>query len=197
MDHRLRAAMKQDETPLTGVAECDETWIGGKVKNMHAKVKLARKIGPGGVGKTPVFGIKTRDGKVRAQVIEKVESAVIHPIIKSMVAKGSTLYTDEHRCYYNLQGHYKRGVVRHGVREYVVGDWHINGIESFWAVLKRGYHGVYHWMSIKHLQRYVNEFVFRANYRLQPIQNVFAVLVENITNTMQLPYKVLTYEQKA
>jgi transposase-like protein len=194
IDHRIRAAMKQDDKPLTGIVEADETWIGGKYKNMHAKKRRALGPGTGGFGKTPVFGMKTREGVIRAQIIKEVSFAEIHPIIRANIAKGSTLYSDEHRAYNCLNREYNRGVVRHGCGEYVVGNCWTNGIESFWAVFKRGYHGVYHWMSKKHLQRYVNEFVFRANHRLNALQSVFHVLVENITQTMQLTYQELTYE---
>ena len=87
---------------------------------------------------------------------------------------------------------YRRTVVNHSVREYVNGMAHTNGIESFWALFKRGYHGVYHWMSRKHLQKYVDECAYRLNRRGQPMNLVFADVVERATDGKQLPYKKLT-----
>jgi transposase-like protein len=199
MDHRIRQAMQQDSAPLQGTIEADETFIGGKARNMHAsrRREIFQGRDRGTVNKVPVFGMKTRDGQIRAQVIKEVSSLEIHPIIKANIAEGTTLYTDEHRAYNNLGRLFKRGIVRHGLGEYVKGNCFTNGIESFWAILKRGYHGVYHWMSKKHLQRYVNEFVFRFNLRMDGFQNIFSVLVENIANSMQLTYQELTYEQTA
>jgi transposase-like protein len=89
------------------------------------------------------------------------------------VQKGSTLYSDEHRAYNGLGHSYRRGVVRHSIGEYAVGRCHTNGIESFWSLLKRGYHGTYHWMSRKHLPRYLNEFTNRFNERALAMPDVF------------------------
>ncbi len=107
---------------------------------------------------------------------------------------GSVLYSDEHRAYNGLTHDYNREIIRHGVREFVKGDCHTNGIESFWALFKRGYHGVYHQMSRKHMQRYVNEFAFRFNRKVQGMQVVFADVVTGIANNRQLPYKTLTQD---
>jgi len=192
IDHRIRAAMKQNKGQLFGTIEADETYMGGKAKNMHAKKRQSAQVGTGGKGKIPVFGMKSRDGEVRAQVIENTESATLHPIIKDNIATGATLYTDEHRSYNGLRQDYVRGIIRHGIKQYVKGDCHTNGIESFWALFKRGYHGIYHQMSKKHLQRYINEFAFRSNRRLNTMQSIFSEVVENITETSKLPYKELT-----
>jgi transposase-like protein len=113
-------------------------------------------------------------------------------VIKDNVAKGSKLYTDEWKSYNGLGRYYTRGVVHHGIGEYVIGRCHTNGIESFWALFKRGYHGVYHHMSKKHLQRYVNEFTFRFNLRLEKMQTVFHQVIKNIASTRQLTYERLT-----
>ena len=108
------------------------------------------------------------------------------------MAEGSTLYTDEHRCYAGLTGIYNRAVVRHGVKEFVKGDCHTNSIESFWALFKRGYHGVYHQMSKKHMQRYLNEYAFRFNRRSRGMQQVFSDLVSRVAVSKNLYYNSLT-----
>lgn len=191
MAHRIREAHQQNKGQLTGTVEADETYIGQKSKTMHAKKRLQAITGTGGTNKTPVFGMKTRDGEVRAQVITATDSATLHQIIKQNVATGSMLYTDEHRCYSGLQNEFGRGVIRHGLKEYVKGDCHTNGIESFWALFKRGYHGVYHQMSKKHLQRYVNEFAFRFNRKTSEMQSVFSEVISNIAQSSQLSYNSL------
>jgi transposase-like protein len=195
MAHRIREAHQQNKGQLTGTIEADETYIGGKAKNMHAKVRETRNIGTGGEGKTILFGMKSRDGEVRAQIIPATDSPTIHPILKYNIAKGSNLYTDEQLAYRGLQSSFGRDVVRHGLKEFVKGDCHTNGIESFWALFKRGYHGVYHQMSPKHLQRYVNEYAFRFNHKAQTMKDVFAAVIANIAESAQLPYKTLTQEK--
>jgi transposase-like protein len=115
----------------------------------------------------------------------------LHPFIKENVQAGATLYTDEHRAYNNLGYAYVRDFIRHGIREFSRGDCHTNGIESFWALFKRGYHGIYHQMSKKHLQRYVDEFTFRLNRRAGEAQDIFAETITNLANGAQLPYKTL------
>ena len=119
----------------------------------------------------PVFGMrKQREGEVRAQVIEGVHSSDIHAAVCENIAPGSTLYTDEHRGYWGLK-EYAHTAVKHTLGQYVEGDAHTNSIESFWALFKRGYHGIYHWMSRKHLQAGVDEFVFRLNRKGQKSQS--------------------------
>lgn len=163
LNHRIRESMKQNGGKFFGTIEADETYVGGKSKNMHIKKRKEVITGTGGVNKTPVFGMKNRDGEVRAQVVPSTNLENLHRIIKANVTPGSTLYTDEWVAYRNLAKDFKRGVVCHSVKEYVNGDCHTNGIESFWALFKRGYHGIYHFMSRKHLQRYVDEFSNRNN----------------------------------
>jgi len=158
---------------------------------MHAKKKKASGIGTGGKGKAIVFGMKSRAGSVKAQMVNSTESADLHRAIKEGIAPGSTVYTDEHRGYNGLV-EYNRIPVNHSGKVYVMGDAHTNGIESFWAIFKRGYHGIYHWMSKKHMQRYVDEFTFRWNQRPAPMQNVFAEVVSKVIASTRLPYKELT-----
>ena len=115
----------------------------------------------------------------------------MHGFINANVKAGSTVNTDEHRGYWGMKN-YTHQVIRHSLREYVVGSAHTNTIESFWALFKRGYHGIYHFMSEKHLQRYVDEFTFRFNRRTGEMQSIFSETIKNMANNSQLPYKTLT-----
>ena len=159
---------------------------------MHAKQRKAAIRGTGGTGKTPVFGMKSRAGEVRAKVVPTVGMVDLHREIKNNVAPGATLYTDKWVGYRGLKAEFNHATVDHMAKQYVNGDCHTNGIESFWALFKRGYHGIYHQMSKKHLQRYLNEFTFRLNRRTESMQTIFSELVTKISESSKLPYKELT-----
>ena len=135
---------------------------GGLEKNKHGKKKL--RAGRGGVGKTVVVGAKDRaTNKVHAKVTEKADAKTLQGFVADHATPDATIYTDDARGYIGMP--FEHETVKHGVSEYVNGMAHTNGIESFWATLKRAHKGVYHKMSPKHLQRYVNEFASRHNVR--------------------------------
>ena len=160
--HRIRAtfAVPDDAEPMDGPVEVDEAFFGGKEGNKHASKKL--KVGGGTGGKTAVVGVKDRATKqVRAKVTTMKKDDLLG-FVEAHAGEGAKVYSDEAKAYDDLLD---REAVRHGVGEYVRGQAHINGMESFWAMMKRGFNGTYHKMSPKHLERYVGEFAGRHNIR--------------------------------
>ena len=162
MLQRLREACGNDPSKLAGIVEIDETYIGGKEGAKHEADKIKR--GRGTVGKIPVIGMREKGGRVKAGVIADASAASIHRAVHANIETGSTLHTDEHGGYVGLEGlFFDHERVNHSQGEYVRGSVTTNGIESVWAVMKRGLHGVYRHCSPKHLDRYVSEFTFRLN----------------------------------
>jgi transposase-like protein len=160
--HQLREACGSKLEKLRGIIEIDETFVGGKETNKHGSKKL--KAGRGTIGKTPVIGMRERGGRTVAMPIDGVDRATVQAVIERHVEIGATLHTDESGAYSGIHfSGYDHDTVNHGAGEYVREDVTTNGIESVFAVLKRGLIGVYHHASPKHLDRYVDEFSFRLN----------------------------------
>jgi len=158
MLHRIRYAVRTRklDKPLNGIVEADETYVGGK---MHGG-----KRGTGAEKKTIVFGIIERKGKVVARTIKHADKKTLQGIMREQVSRDAIVMTDDNPAYRDLEETFdSHESVNHSKKEYVRGDVHVNNIESFWALFKRGYHGTYHWMSPKHMDKYIDEFEFRLN----------------------------------
>lgn len=164
MLQRLREACSTPDNidKLRGIVEIDEVFIGGKESNRHESKK--KRLGRGPVGKVAVLGMRERGGRTYAAPISARSIEIIQGEIHARVEVGTQLYTDDHVAYSELDGlFFKHETVNHAAGEYARGPVSTNSIESVWAVLKRGIHGVYHHVSPKHLKRYVDEFTFRLN----------------------------------
>lgn len=191
MMHKIRETFDDESNDLfSGPVEVDEMYMGGKRKNMsNKKRKELKDTGRGSVGKVAVVGIKDREtNEVRAKVVEKTDKKTLHPFIKDNADKDAQVYTDDATVYDSLP--FAHESVKHSVSEYVRDMAHTNGIESFWAIMKRGFHGTYHKMSPKHLNRYVNEFAGRHNDREFDTIDQMGRIV-NRMDGKQLPYKKL------
>ena len=162
MAHRLRMAWGQTVADMAGPVEADETYIGGKEKNRHRSKKL--KAGRGTVGKAPVAGLKDRKtGTISATAVTDTKAKTLQGFVKERTEADAQVYTDDSSSYTGIDRPHES--VNHSAGEYVDGMAHANGVESFWALPKRGYHGTFHHFSVKHLQRYVDEFATRHSMR--------------------------------
>ena len=165
MNHRIRKAMQEGSLDkLGGEVEVDETFIGGKARNMHVSARKRRITGTGGKDKTAVLGMLERNGKVRTTVIENRRKKTIQPEVREHVEAGSALYSDELLSYEGLASDYAHQVINHAV-EYARDNVHTNGMENYWALLKRGLNGTYVSVEPFHLFRYLAEQAFRFNNR--------------------------------
>jgi transposase-like protein/ribosomal protein L40E len=191
MAHRLRLALQRGGFgKIGGEVEVDETYIGGKARNMHKgrKAKVMQGKGDGVVGKVGVQGMLQRGGEVRVAVIRDARYSTLVPNIKEHVERGAHLFTDEAVVYFGLRADYAHDVINHA-ESYVKGQVHTNGLENFWSLLKRTLSGTYVSVEPFHLFRYLDEQAFRYNNRkeLNDLER-FAKALSQVTG------KRLTYE---
>jgi len=190
MLQRIRNCLAvHNSSEMSGDIEVDETYVGGKNKNRHSDKKVKKSQGRSYKDKTPVFGMIERGGKLVAKVVPDVKGNTLKTIIYDSVDFGSILHTDEWLAYQGLHREYDHRVVEHGKGIYAKEDTNTNTIEGAWSILKRMIIGIYHFTSRKHLQKYIDEFVFRYNTRLTSESHRFNLLLSNVE--FRLTYKEL------
>ncbi len=179
--HRVRKAMQSGSfTKLSGEVEVDETFIGGKARNMHVAKRARRITSTGTKDKVPVMGILERGGKVRTAVVPNRKKKALQAEVRKHVEAGSALYSDALLSYAGLAGEYAHQVVDHAVA-YVDGRVHTNGLENFWSLLKRSIRGTYVSVEPYHLHRYLDEQALRFNERKMSAGEKFAAVMGNVS----------------
>jgi transposase-like protein len=172
MYHRVRDILHDNSSDkLSGHCEADETFIGGKARNMHVAKRERRITGTGGKDKTPVLGIVERGGKIRTVVVPNRRKKALQAEVRKHVEAGAALYTDALLSYEGLASDYAHQVIDHAV-QYVDGNVHTNTLENFWALLKRGISGTYVSVEPFHLFRFLDEQAYRYNNRTSPTHDV-------------------------
>ena len=191
MLHRIRLAMQSGTfEKLSGKVEVDETFIGGKARNMHADKRREKIHGRGAVGKAVVMGMLERRGEVKATVVKNRKKKTLQAEVSRHVAAGSEVHTDDLASYEDLSEAYIHEVINHA-EEYVRGDVHTNGMENFWSLLKRGLKGTCVSVEPFHLFRYLDEQVFRFNARHGVDFDRFREVLSNIVGR-RLTYSEVT-----
>lgn len=185
--HRLRLAFDHPafKAQFTNPVEIDETYIGGKESNKHASKRIKGDKGRSLKSKAPLLGIAERDGLVYVKKIATTKMKDVYPIINSKVAKDNVVITDEWPAYMRLGIDFEHYIINHQRGEYVIGNIHTNTIEGFWSQLKRGINGIYHWVSVKHLQSYADEFALRYNSRQFSESFRFNLILANMVGRLK------------
>ena len=180
MFREIRKVLADDEGKLSGDVEVDETYIGGKARNMH-KAKREQLGGRGTAGKTPLLGMVERNGRVRGMIIPVADTMTLESEVQANIERGTAVLTDGHAGYDGLKAlGYQPEAVQHSQGIYVLGkDIHTNTIEGFWSQLKRSIDGSYHHVTTKYLPLYVDEYAFRYTHRKDE-QNMFWQMMERV-----------------
>jgi transposase-like protein len=191
MMHRIRRALQSGSfRKLSGEVEVDESFIGGKARNMHASRRARVITGTGGKDKAMVLGMVERSGQVRTLVVENRRKTALQSMVREHVEAGTAIFTDELKSYDGLDSEYTHAVINHAV-EYANGNVHTNTMENFWALLKRGLHGTYVSVEPFHLFRYLDEQSFRYNNRKATDAERFNTALRQIVGR-RLTYEELT-----
>jgi transposase-like protein len=186
MLHRIRLAMEDGTfNRMNGEVEADETFIGGKARNMHKAKRAVKITGTGGKDKVAVAGLLQREGPnghsvVRTQIVANTRRSTLGPLIRVNVETGATIYSDGKLSYNGLEDAYRHMAVNHDAQQYVDGEVHTNSMENFWSLLKRSLGGTYVSVEPFHLFRYLDEQVFRFNSRKLSDSERFLVLMRSI-----------------
>ena len=176
MAHRIRETLAVSNGKFAGPVEADETYIGGKEKNKHESKKM--KAGRGTVGKAPVVGVIDRPtNQIVTEAVERTDQRTLHDFVEGHTEEDAQVYTDEARAYKGMNRPHES--VNHSAGEYVREMAHTAGMDSHWAMFKRGIDGTYHHISFKHLQRYSNEFSGRHNHRPLDTADQMAAMARN------------------
>ena len=193
MAHRIRETWNNETEKMAGPVEADETYVGGKEGNKHEWKKL--RAGRGSVGKTPVAGVIDRPtNTIATKVVPTTSRKVLQGFVEGHTEEGAQVYTDEATAYKGINRPHE--AVAHGAGEYVRLMAHTNGLESHWALFKRGLNGVYHWVSVKHLGRYSTEFAGRHNSRPLDTITMMERMAERAVGK-HLPYRTLIGRDRA
>jgi transposase-like protein len=191
MTHRIRLAMQTGSfDKLDGEVEVDESFIGGKARNMHRDVRERKGPRTGWYDKTVVLGMRQRDGELLAKVVPNTRAKTLQPEVRKHIAPGASIYTDAHHSYKGLGHSYDHRTVDHA-EAYVDGRVHTNGLENFWSLLKRGLNGTYVSVEPFHMFRYLDERVFTFNQRDLDDYGRFASVLRRVTGR-RVTYRQLT-----
>ena len=193
--HRIRESMQdKTATKLGGEVEVDESFIGGKARNMHRSRREQVITGTGGKDKAIALGMVERGGKVKAIVVDSRRKKELHKQVREHIEAGAAIFSDELKSYEGLENEYQHSVINHAV-EYVNGNVHTNTMENFWSLLKRGLHGTYISVEPFHLFRYLDEQTFRYNNRRLTDAERFCAVMKQIVDR-RVTYKQLTGKEE-